>query len=154
MIKEGIIDRKTIDLVERTALQLFARGQSYAKQQGLILVDTKYEFGLDENGALTLIDEIHTPDSSRWWYADSYEERFANDEEPIYFDKEFLRLWFVEHSDPYTDEKLPKAPPKLVDELSNRYKKIFHDITGERVMPLRGSLQKRIDKNLRSYVKP
>lgn len=150
MIKEGIIDRKTIDRVERVALQLFERGQKIAKTHGLILVDTKYEFGIDEKGELTLIDEIHTPDSSRWWYADSYEERFKNGEEPIYFDKEFLRLWFMEHCDPYKDEVLPRAPAKLVAELSARYQKIYTDITDEHIKPLQTSIKSRITKNLKA----
>jgi phosphoribosylaminoimidazole-succinocarboxamide synthase len=149
MVNEGIIDRMTIDTVERVALQLFERGQKIAKKQGLILVDTKYEFGMDDEEQLTLIDEIHTPDSSRWWYADSYEERFRNGDEPIYFDKEFLRLWFMEHSDPYKDELLPRAPAKLVQELSSRYLKIYHDITGESIKPLRSPVVQRIKKNLK-----
>jgi phosphoribosylaminoimidazole-succinocarboxamide synthase len=149
MVNEGIIDRMTIDTVERVALQLFERGQKIAKKQGLILVDTKYEFGMDDEGQLTLIDEIHTPDSSRWWYADSYEERFRNSDEPIYFDKEFLRLWFMEHSDPYKDEILPRAPAKMVQELSSRYLKIYRDITGESIKPLRSPVIQRIQKNLK-----
>ncbi len=153
MVHAGLIDRSTIDRVERISLQLFERGQQLAKKRGLILVDTKYEFGLDENGELTLIDEIHTPDSSRWWYADSYDERFKNNEEPIYFDKEFLRLWFKEHSDPYKDAVLPKAPAKLVQELSERYQKIFRDMTGERISALRSPILTRITKNLRSALK-
>jgi len=152
MVNEGIIDRVTIDTVERVALQLFERGQKIAKKQGLILVDTKYEFGMDEAGELTLIDEIHTPDSSRWWYADSYEEKFRNGEEPTYFDKEFLRLWFMQHSDPYKDEVLPRAPLKLVKELSSRYQKIYRDITGESIRPLRAPVSARISKNLKKHL--
>ena len=136
-------------LVEKTTLALFERGQKLALQRGLILVDTKYEFGLDTEGKLTLIDEIHTPDSSRWWYADSYEERFSKGEEPIYFDKEFLRLWFKEHCDPYKDAVLPDAPAELVDELSRRYKLIYHDITQEDISALSGSILERMEKNLK-----
>jgi phosphoribosylaminoimidazole-succinocarboxamide synthase len=150
MVKKGIIDRAMIDKVERVALQLFERGQKIARKQGLILVDTKYEFGLDEKGQLTLIDEIHTPDSSRWWYADSYEERFKNGEEPMYFDKEFLRLWFVANSDPYKDKVLPRAPKKLVEELSDRYQRIYRDITGEKIKPLRRPILSRIAENLKT----
>jgi len=85
-----------------------------------------------ENGKLTLIDEIHTPDSSRYWKADSYIERFNKGEEPEYFDKEFLRLWFKDHCDPYKDKVIPKAPPELVAELSRRYIEIYETITGVR----------------------
>ena len=100
-----------------------------ALKRGLILVDTKYEFGLDESGKLILIDEIHTPDSSRYWKAGSYEERFNKGEEPEYFDKEFLRIWFKENCNPYEDEVLPEAPTELVAELSRRYIEIYETIT-------------------------
>jgi phosphoribosylaminoimidazole-succinocarboxamide synthase len=147
MVKEGIIDQETIRRVKETALQLYERGREIAARRGLILVDTKYEFGYDASGILTLIDEIHTPDSSRWWYADSYQERFDVDEEPVYFDKEFLRLWFKEHSDPYADAILPEAPDELIQELSNRYKKIYRDITGTDIEPLTEDIAMRIEKN-------
>ncbi|HWP61258.1 MAG TPA: phosphoribosylaminoimidazolesuccinocarboxamide synthase, partial [Candidatus Paceibacterota bacterium] len=108
LIAEGFITQELFDLVKATATKLFLRGQELAAKRGLILVDTKYEFGLDENNQLVLIDEIHTPDSSRWWKLDSYDARIAAGEEPEYFDKEFLRLWFKEHSDPYKDATLPE----------------------------------------------
>ena len=117
MISEGFVTKELFEKVKQTALTLFVKGQEIAAQRGLILVDTKYEFGLDGN-TLTLIDEIHTPDSSRYWQLGSYQERIAKGEEPEYFDKEFLRLWFKEHSDPYKDKVLPEAPPELVLELS------------------------------------
>jgi len=130
IIAEGILPAETIAEVERVAKALFARGQKVAGERGLILVDTKYEFGMDEAGKLTLIDEIHTPDSSRYWKAGSYDERFKNGEEPEYFDKEFLRLWFKEHCDPYKDAVLPPAPEELIAELSRRYIEIYETITG------------------------
>ncbi len=131
IVKEGLLSREMITEVERVAKELFKRGQKIALEKGLILVDTKYEFGLDEDGKLTLIDEIHTPDSSRYWKAVTYDVRFKAGEEPEYFDKEFLRLWFKENCDPYKDEVLPKAPPELVAELSRRYIEIYETITGE-----------------------
>ena len=94
IVSEGLLSQEMTDELEKTAKTLFKRGQEIALSRGLILVDTKYEFGLDENGKLTLIDEIHTPDSSRYWKADTYMECFDKNEEPEYFDKEFLRLWF------------------------------------------------------------
>ena len=100
---------------------------------------------------MSLIDEIHTPDSSRYWQLDSYHERFEKDEEPEYFDKEFLRLWFKEHSDPYKDEQLPEAPPELVDELSQRYIQIGEQITGEKFKPGQEPIIPRIEKNLKPY---
>src|SRR3989344_1946821 len=129
IVAEGLLKREVIEEVERVAKALFKRGQEIALEQGLILVDTKYEFGLDDMGKLTLIDEIHTPDSSRYWKAVSYDERFNEGAEPEYFDKEFLRLWFKDNCDPYKDEVLPKAPADLVAELSRRYIEIYETIT-------------------------
>lgn len=131
IVSEGLLSQEMTDEVERVAKALFARGQEIALKHGLILVDTKYEFGLDSEGKLTLIDEIHTPDSSRYWKADSYQARFDKDEEPEYFDKEFLRLWFKDHCDPYKDAVLPEAPAELVAELSRRYIEIYETITGK-----------------------
>lgn len=150
MVKEGIVTRDMIEIIEARALALFRRGQELAAMRGLILVDTKYEFGVDSAGAITLIDEVHTPDSSRFWYAQSYEERFVAGEEPEYFDKEFLRLWFKEHSDPYQDAVLPEAPADMVLELSRRYQVIYHELTGEDLPILAGDPLTRIEKNLRS----
>ncbi|HEX8827901.1 MAG TPA: phosphoribosylaminoimidazolesuccinocarboxamide synthase, partial [Xanthobacteraceae bacterium] len=132
-------------------LALFARGQELASRNGLILVDTKYEFGVDTNGALTLIDEIHTPDSSRYWQLDSYAARFAAGEEPQYFDKEFLRLWFRGRCDPYRDAALPPAPPELVAELSRRYVAMYEQITGSAFEHGETPILPRVEKNLRSY---
>src|SRR3989344_5231887 len=109
IIKEGIVDAKLWKKIETVAMKLFLRGQKIALKHGLILVDTKYEFGLDQKGTLTLIDEIHTPDSSRWWMAKKYSKRFEAGLDPEYFDKEFLRLWFKEHCDPYKNKILPTA---------------------------------------------
>ncbi len=131
IVQEGLLSREVITEVERVAKELFKRGQKIALEKGLILVDTKYEFGLDDEGKLTLIDEIHTPDSSRYWKAVTYDVRFKAGEEPEYFDKEFLRLWFKENCDPYKDEVLPKAPPELAAELSRRYIEIYETITGQ-----------------------
>ena len=114
----------------RIALELFAFGQAKAAEHGLVLVDTKYEMGRDENGDVILIDEIHTPDSSRYWIADSYEQRLREGREPDNVDKEFLRLWFMENCDPYEDEVLPPAPDDLVIELSRRYIYLYEKITG------------------------
>jgi len=131
IVAEGLMPKELVDEVEATAKKLFKRGQEIAQKHGLILVDTKYEFGLDGDGKLTLIDEIHTPDSSRYWKAESYQARFDKGEEPEYFDKEFLRIWFKEHCDPYKDEVLPEAPADLVAELARRYIEIYETITGQ-----------------------
>ena len=149
IVAEGLLKREVIEEVERVAKALFKRGQEIALEQGLILVDTKYEFGLDDMGKLTLIDEIHTPDSSRYWKAVSYDERFNEGAEPEYFDKEFLRLWFKDNCDPYKDEVLPKAPAHLVAELSRRYIEIYETITGKKFEhDFSQSILERIKNNL------
>ena len=131
IVSEGLMTKEMIEKVEKIAKELFTRGQEIALSHGLILVDTKYEFGVDEKGELILIDEIHTPDSSRYWKKDSYDERFNKGEEPEYFDKEFLRIWFKDHCDPYKDKILPEAPAELIVELSRRYIEIYETITGK-----------------------
>jgi len=130
IVSEGILTKEMTDELERVAKAVFKRGQEIALSKGLILVDTKYEFGMDEDGKLTLIDEVHTPDSSRYWKANTYQERIDQGLEPEYFDKEFLRLWFKDNCDPYKDAVLPEAPPDLVAELSRRYIEIYETITG------------------------
>lgn len=152
MIEKGIVEEGLLKKIEEIGIKLFERGQEIALKQGLILVDTKYELGLDEAGEIVLIDEIHTPDSSRYWQADSYQERLDQGLEPEYFDKEFLRLWFKEHSDPYKDDVLPDAPKEMVAELSKRYIDIYEQLTekkftSDRSMPI----AQRIQKNLTDY---
>lgn len=151
IVVEGFATRELIEHVERTALALYTRGAAIALSQGLILVDTKYEFGLDDGGELVLIDEIHTPDSSRYWQANSFEGRFRAGQEPDYFDKEFLRLWFKEHSDPYNDAVLPDAPAELLAELSRRYVQMFEQITGTRFVPAEQPAEPRIARALAPY---
>jgi phosphoribosylaminoimidazole-succinocarboxamide synthase len=151
MIEEGLITKELFEEVKATATRLFLRGQEIAAKRGLILVDTKYEFGTDENGRLVLIDEIHTPDSSRYWQLEGYEESLKSGTEPKSFDKEFLRLWFKEHCDPYKDATLPEAPAELVEELSRRYIQMYEQITGQKFV--RGELPiiPRMEKNLKAY---
>jgi len=131
IVSEGWMSREDWDYASLKAEELFEYGQKIAQKHGLILVDTKYEMGKDQDGVITLIDEIHTPDSSRYWIDDSYAERFAAGEEPQNIDKEFLRLWFKDHCDPYNDAVLPPAPDELVVELSRRYIQLYEMITGE-----------------------
>ena len=134
IVKEGLMTQAEWDYVSKKALELFTFGQEVAARNGLILVDTKYEFGKDANGVITIVDEMHTPDSSRYWIAKSYTERFAADQEPENIDKEFLRLWFKDHCDPYNDKELPPAPEELVIELSRRYIQLYEMITGEKFL--------------------
>ena len=149
MVAEGLVTQEIADEVERTAIALFKRGQEVALSRGLILVDTKYEFGINEEGNLMLIDEIHTPDSSRYWKADTYQARLDKGEEPEYFDKEFLRIWFRDNCDPYKDAVLPKAPVELVAELSRRYIEIYEMITGKEFQhDFSMTTKERVIKNL------
>jgi len=152
LVDEGFIEAPLLERLKETALALFARGQQVSAKHGLLLVDTKYEFGVDEKGTLTLIDEIHTPDSSRYWKLDSYAARLAKGEEPEYFDKEFLRIWFRDHCDPYNDKVLPEAPPDMVAELTRRYIEIYQQLTGQKfaVDPSLPPLE-RIGRNLAKY---
>ncbi|CAI5717498.1 hypothetical protein KXD40_006284 [Peronospora effusa] len=130
IVRSGRMTQEQWNYCEKKTLELFAFGQEQAAKRGLILVDTKYEFGLDETtGNILLIDEIHTPDSSRYWLADTYEACMAAGKSPDNIDKEFLRLWFKEHCDPYKDTELPKAPKELVSELSRRYILLYELIT-------------------------
>jgi phosphoribosylaminoimidazole-succinocarboxamide synthase len=164
LIGEGFITAALFDRVKATALELYARGRDIAARSGLVLVDTKYEFGIGQNGrqdggqesgqdgALVLIDEIHTPDSSRYWRLDSYEARFAAGEEPQYFDKEFLRLWFIANTDPYRDTALPPAPPELVQELSRRYIAMYEQITGTKFEYGAVPILPRIERNLKAVL--
>lgn len=120
------------DVCSKAALEIFQLGQDLAAQRGLILVDTKYEFGRDlVTGQIMLIDEVHTPDSSRYWLASTYQQRIQQGQEPDNIDKEFLRLWFRDHCDPYKDETLPEAPKYLVVELARRYVTLYEMITGK-----------------------
>ena len=112
------------------SLALFARGQAMAAERGLILADTKYEFGTDAEGRILLADEIHTPDSSRFWRAASYESRFAADERPESFDKDFVRSWVAARCDPYHDE-IPPIPASLILATSAVYIEAFETITGQ-----------------------
>jgi phosphoribosylaminoimidazole-succinocarboxamide synthase len=116
------------------AFALFARGREIAKEHGLILVDTKYEFGFDKDGRIILADEIHTPDSSRYWFLESYERRFATGERPESFDKDFVRSWVVARCDPYKDP-VPEIPRDIVLEAARLYVSVFETITGK-VFPL------------------
>ena len=130
VVSEGWMTADEWKRCSRIAQELFAFGQAEAAERGLILVDTKYEMGRDENGEILLIDEIHTPDSSRYWIADTYQQRMREGQEPDNVDKEFLRLWFTANCDPYEDEVLPAAPDDLVIELSRRYIYLYEKITG------------------------
>jgi phosphoribosylaminoimidazole-succinocarboxamide synthase len=149
IIKRKLLTKEQWDHISEKALKLFGRGTRIAVKNGLILVDTKYEFGFDNKGNIFLIDEIHTPDSSRFWIKETYNEKFENGEEPENIDKEFLRLWFKEHCDPYKDKVLPEAPEELVVELSKRYIQLYEMTIGNQFAAETGDVTTRIEKNLK-----
>lgn len=130
IISKGLLSAAQWQTVSRYALALFARGQELAARRGLILVDTKYEFGTDAEGNIILADEIHTPDSSRYWLAGSYPQRFAEGKRPESFDKDFVRSWVAERCDPYKDD-IPEIPADLIVETAAVYIRAFEAITGQ-----------------------
>ena len=134
------------------ALALFARGRELARARGLILVDTKYEFGMDESGRIMIADEIHTPDSSRYWFLESYQRRFEAGERPESFDKDFVRNWVVARCDPYRDP-VPEIPADVVLATSRVYIDAFERITGQAfALPDAGvPVLERIRRNLAGY---
>ena len=153
IIALGLMSSEDYDVAAKMSLDLFAFGQKIAKENGLILVDTKYEIGKDGSGKIKFVDEIHTPDSSRFWIGNSYKERISAGDEPENIDKEFLRLWFAKNCDPYNDDVLPNAPDELVAELSARYILLYELITGERfVFPDLKNINQRITKNIKELL--
>jgi phosphoribosylaminoimidazole-succinocarboxamide synthase len=154
-VAEGLLTQGTWDKLQDIALKLFAFGQKTALAKGLILVDTKYEFGQDEAGNLVLIDEIHTPDSSRYWRADTYEANLKAGTEPDNYDKEYLRLWFKERFDPYSDAPAPDVTPEVINELARRYAYVYQALTGQAFAPFAGSTDaalERIESNVTSAI--
>ncbi len=129
IVEQGLLSQEQWDELSRLSHAIFARGRKIAAENGLILVDTKYEFGVDEAGTITLADEVHTPDSSRYWKAAGYQDRLAKGEEPESLDKEFLRLWISARCDPYKDP-IPDIPPETLVEFSNKYIALYETITG------------------------
>jgi phosphoribosylaminoimidazole-succinocarboxamide synthase len=130
IVKHELLTQDQWDRLSTYALALFARGQAMAAERGLILVDTKYEFGTDADGTIILADEIHTPDSSRYWMADSYDEAFRSGGRPNSFDKDFIRSWVVERCDPYKDD-IPPIPAELIEDTAAVYRRAFEMITGK-----------------------
>lgn len=130
ILEQGLLTADQWDRLSAYALALFARGQALAAERGLILADTKYEFGLDADGAIVLADEIHTPDSSRFWKAATYDAKFAAGERPDSFDKDFVRAWVAQRCDPYADP-IPEIPEDLIRQTSDVYVEAFETITGQ-----------------------
>lgn len=143
VVERGLLDAPTWEQVQAAALAAFKRGQAIARRGGLILVDTKYEFGRAPDGRVMLIDEVHTPDSSRFWIADTYQARVDAGQEPDNFDKEFLRLWYVERG--YRgDGEPPQATDDLIVQVSERYIACYEKLTGQAFEPGDYPVEKRI----------
>lgn len=152
IVEGGLLTAAQWDWITEHALALFARGQEIAARRGLILVDTKYEFGTDPAGNILLADEIHTPDSSRYWLADSYPAAFAEGRRPASFDKDFIRAWVNDRCDPYRDP-IPEIPVELIEETSRVYIRAYEMITGRPFEPdMRGETPlDRVRANLAPY---
>ena len=134
ILDQGLLTADQWEIISSYALALFARGQAIAAERGLILVDTKYEVGLDGEGRIILADEIHTPDSSRYWIASSYQARFEAGERPESFDKDFVRSWVTARCDPYSDP-IPEIPQEMILATSDVYVQAFETITGQGFVP-------------------
>ena len=152
ILARGLLTPAQWDAVSAYALALFARGQSLAAERGLILVDTKYEFGVDPDGRILLADEIHTPDSSRYWIGETYPARFAAGERPDSFDKDVMRSWVAARCDPYVDP-IPEIPAEMIEQTSKIYIQAFEAITGQTFDPPAADepVLDRIRRNLEPY---
>lgn len=134
IVETGLLTPAQWDEVSAKALALFARGQKMAAERGLILVDTKYEFGTDATGNILLADEIHTPDSSRYWIASGYDAALRNGTRPPSFDKDVIRSWVVARCDPYKDP-IPEIPREMIERTAQVYIEAFEAITGQPFTP-------------------
>lgn len=154
IISRGLIKEDEYVQLEKYALALFARGQEIAAQHGLILVDTKYEFG-NHNGQILLMDEVHTPDSSRYFYAEGYEERFEKGEAQRQLSKEFVREWLMDNGFQGKEgQQVPEMTPAIVNGITDRYVELFEGITGDKlVKESSDNLAQRIENNVTAYLK-
>lgn len=154
IISRGLVSEEHYATVERYARDLFALGSRMAAEKGLILVDTKYEFGLDAEGKVILIDEIHTPDSSRYFYADGFEERFAKGEPQRQLSKEFVRQWLIDNGFMGKEgQKVPEMTPRFIESVSARYIELYETITGQPFVKAdEADLTNRIAVNVLDYL--
>lgn len=154
IIAQGIVSKEDYELMEKYTYALFQRGTEMAAEKGLILVDTKYEFG-KKDGKVYLIDEIHTPDSSRYFYADGYEEKFAKGEPQKQLSKEFVRQWLIEHDFMGKEgQQVPEMTEAYVNSVSDRYIELYEHIVGEKFVKADGEdLAARIEKNVTDYLR-
>lgn len=155
ILNKGIVSKEDYELLEKYTRALFKRGTEIAAERGLILVDTKYEFGKTKDGTIYLIDEIHTPDSSRYFYKEGYEERQAKGEEQKQLSKEFVRQWLIANGfQGKQGQKVPDMSDSFVEEVSNRYIELYEHITGEKFVKTDNKeIIKRVEKNVKEFLK-
>ncbi len=153
ILRQGLISEADYAVLEKYTRELFRRGTEIASQRGLILVDTKYEFG-KRDGKIYLIDEIHTPDSSRYFYSEGYEDRFVKGEPQKQLSKEFVREWLMENGfQGKAGQKVPEMTPAIVESISNRYIELYEHITGEKFIKADADdLLSRIEKSVTDYL--
>lgn len=154
ILERGIVSKEDYETMERYSLALFARGSEMAAKQGLILVDTKYEFG-KKDGKIYLIDEIHTPDSSRYFYADGYQERFDKGEQQRQLSKEFVREWLIENNFQGLDgQQVPAMSEDFIKSVSDRYIELYEHITGEKFQKYSNNepIEDRIENNVKNML--
>jgi phosphoribosylaminoimidazole-succinocarboxamide synthase len=154
IISKGIVDKEEYELLEKYTQELFKRGSEIAAGRGLILVDTKYEFGKTKDGKIVLIDEIHTPDSSRYFYAEGYQERQNRGEAQKQLSKEFVRQWLIENGFQGKDgQQVPEMTTEKINEISDRYIELYENITGETFVKSDVSnISNRIEKNVLAFL--
>jgi len=154
IVAKGIVSAEDYAVLEDYTYKLFEAGSKHAEKQGLILVDTKYEFGKDSNGKIILIDEIHTPDSSRYYYAEGYEERQQKGEKQKQLSKEFVREWLMENNfQGLEGQTMPFMPDDFVDLVSKRYIELFEKVTGQKFEgQISENPQKRVEENILKFL--
>ena len=154
ILNQGLVCEEDYIKLENYTLRLFERGTEIAKQKGLILVDTKYEFGKDSNGVITLIDEIHTPDSSRYFYIEGYEDKVASGDAPKQLSKEFVRQWLISNGFQGKDgQQIPDMDVPFIDSVSERYIELYEHITGDKFMKADASnVLSRVESNILDYL--
>lgn len=154
IIAQGLVSREDYEQLEKYTLALFEKGCRMAAEKGLILVDTKYEFG-KKDGKIYLIDEIHTPDSSRYFYADGYEERFRKGEKQKQLSKEFVREWLMENGfQGKNGQQVPEMTPEVIRGITDRYIELYENITGQKFIKAEGAdILRRIEGNVNAFLK-
>jgi phosphoribosylaminoimidazole-succinocarboxamide synthase len=154
ILANGIVSKEDYEVLENYTQKLFERGSEIAAKRGLILVDTKYEFGKTATGKIVLIDEIHTPDSSRYFYADGYQNRQNANESQKQLSKEFVRQWLIENDfQGLENQKIPEMTEEKIIEISERYIELYEQITGEKFQKADlNNIESRIEKNVLDYL--